>query len=48
VVQFNADIADGMQWKFVPAQREVIITYLLAPYKENTALHHKEDLFTYI
>lgn len=23
VVQFNADIADGMQWKFVPAQREV-------------------------
>ncbi|KAL5972569.1 Cytochrome c oxidase assembly protein cox11, mitochondrial [Asimina triloba] len=23
VVQFNADIADGMPWKFVPAQREV-------------------------
>lgn len=23
VVQFNADIADGMQWKFVPTQREV-------------------------
>ncbi|KAL9259229.1 Cytochrome c oxidase assembly protein COX11, mitochondrial-like protein [Drosera capensis] len=23
VVQFNADVADGMPWKFVPAQREV-------------------------
>ncbi|WOL11603.1 hypothetical protein Cni_G20367 [Canna indica] len=23
VVQFNADIADGMQWKFIPTQREV-------------------------
>lgn len=23
MVQFNADIADGMQWKFVPTQREV-------------------------
>ncbi|CAI8597165.1 unnamed protein product [Vicia faba] len=23
VVQFNADIADGMPWKFVPTQREV-------------------------
>lgn len=23
VVQFNADVADGMQWKFVPTQREV-------------------------
>ncbi|KAI7995810.1 DNA topoisomerase 2 [Camellia lanceoleosa] len=22
VVQFNADVADGMQWKFVPTQRE--------------------------
>jgi len=34
VVQFNADVADGMQWKFIPAQREVNITYLLAPYKK--------------
>ena len=24
VVQFNADVADGMQWKFVPTQREVL------------------------
>ncbi|ESQ36697.1 hypothetical protein EUTSA_v10008363mg [Eutrema salsugineum] len=23
VVQFNADVADGMQWKFTPTQREV-------------------------
>jgi cytochrome c oxidase assembly protein Cox11 len=23
-VQFNADVADGMQWKFVPTQREVL------------------------
>ncbi|XP_020081471.1 cytochrome c oxidase assembly protein COX11, mitochondrial-like [Ananas comosus] len=23
VVQFNADVADGMPWKFVPTQREV-------------------------
>ncbi|XP_042489723.1 cytochrome c oxidase assembly protein COX11, mitochondrial [Macadamia integrifolia] len=23
VVQFNADVADGMQWKFIPTQREV-------------------------
>ncbi|KAG2334953.1 hypothetical protein Bca52824_006133 [Brassica carinata] len=23
VVQFNADVADGMQWKFTPSQREV-------------------------
>lgn len=23
VVQFNADVSDGMQWKFVPTQREV-------------------------
>ncbi|THG06399.1 hypothetical protein TEA_003516 [Camellia sinensis var. sinensis] len=23
VVQFNADVADGMQWQFVPTQREV-------------------------
>lgn len=22
-VQFNADVADGMPWKFVPTQREV-------------------------
>ncbi|CAM8948361.1 unnamed protein product [Rhodiola kirilowii] len=22
-VQFNADVADGMQWKFIPTQREV-------------------------
>ncbi|RVW41740.1 Cytochrome c oxidase assembly protein COX11, mitochondrial [Vitis vinifera] len=22
VVQFNADVADGMQWKFIPTQRE--------------------------
>ncbi|KAL0700544.1 hypothetical protein Bca4012_056666 [Brassica carinata] len=24
VVQFNADVADGMQWKFTPTQREVL------------------------
>jgi hypothetical protein len=24
VVQFNADVADGMPWKFVPTQREVL------------------------
>jgi hypothetical protein len=23
-VQFNADVADGMPWKFVPTQREVL------------------------
>ncbi|PON98616.1 Cytochrome c oxidase assembly protein CtaG/Cox [Trema orientale] len=23
VVQFNADVADGMQWRFIPTQREV-------------------------
>ncbi|KAL5539264.1 hypothetical protein UlMin_045829 [Ulmus minor] len=23
IVQFNADVADGMQWKFIPTQREV-------------------------
>ncbi|KAH0969329.1 hypothetical protein GBA52_028784 [Prunus armeniaca] len=23
VVQFNADVADGMQWKFIPTQREI-------------------------
>ncbi|KAL5722053.1 Cytochrome c oxidase assembly protein cox11 [Ranunculus cassubicifolius] len=23
VVQFNADVSDGMQWKFIPTQREV-------------------------
>ena len=23
-MQFNADVADGMQWKFVPTQREVL------------------------
>ncbi|OWM70477.1 hypothetical protein CDL15_Pgr011953 [Punica granatum] len=23
-VQFNADVADGMQWKFTPTQREVL------------------------
>ncbi|KAK9094478.1 hypothetical protein Scep_025947 [Stephania cephalantha] len=23
VVQFNADVADGLQWKFIPTQREV-------------------------
>uniref|UniRef100_A0A1D1Z7H4 Cytochrome c oxidase assembly protein COX11, mitochondrial n=1 Tax=Anthurium amnicola TaxID=1678845 RepID=A0A1D1Z7H4_9ARAE len=23
VVQFNADVADGMPWKFIPTQREV-------------------------
>ena len=22
-MQFNADVADGMQWKFTPTQREV-------------------------
>ncbi|XP_047147822.1 cytochrome c oxidase assembly protein COX11, mitochondrial-like isoform X1 [Vigna umbellata] len=31
VVQFNADVADGMQWKFIPTQREVNITYPLVP-----------------
>jgi cytochrome c oxidase assembly protein Cox11 len=25
IVQFNADVADGMPWKFIPTQREVII-----------------------
>ena len=25
VVQFNADVADGMQWKFTPTQREVCL-----------------------
>lgn len=25
MVQFNADVADGMPWKFVPTQREVIL-----------------------
>ncbi|CAA2976391.1 cytochrome c oxidase assembly COX11, mitochondrial [Olea europaea subsp. europaea] len=25
VVQFNADVADGMPWKFVPTQREVLM-----------------------
>ena len=32
VVQFNADVADGMQWKFIPTQREVFLVqyvYLL-------------------
>lgn len=24
-MQFNADVADGMPWKFVPTQREVPI-----------------------
>lgn len=24
VVQFNADVADGMPWKFIPTQREVL------------------------
>lgn len=24
-MQFNADVADGMPWKFVPTQREVLI-----------------------
>jgi hypothetical protein len=28
VVQFNADIADGMPWKFVSTQREVCL-YLI-------------------
>lgn len=23
MVQFNADVADGMPWKFIPTQREV-------------------------
>jgi cytochrome c oxidase assembly protein Cox11 len=23
IVQFNADVADGMPWKFIPTQREV-------------------------
>lgn len=27
VVQFNADVADGMQWKFTPTQREVYTLY---------------------
>ncbi|XP_021760379.1 cytochrome c oxidase assembly protein COX11, mitochondrial-like [Chenopodium quinoa] len=26
MVQFNADVADGMQWKFTPTQREVSIS----------------------
>mmetsp|Transcript_1881 Transcript_1881/g.6711 ORF Transcript_1881/g.6711 Transcript_1881/m.6711 type:complete len:150 (+) Transcript_1881:554-1003(+) len=25
-IQFNADVADGMPWKFKPCQREVVIT----------------------
>lgn len=25
VVQFNADVADGMPWKFIPTQREVML-----------------------
>lgn len=30
VVQFNADVADGMPWKFTPTQREVsMITFLV-------------------
>jgi len=28
VVQFNADVADGMPWKFVPTQREVCINLI--------------------
>ena len=24
-MQFNADVADGMPWKFIPTQREVIL-----------------------
>ena len=28
VVQFNADVADGMPWKFVPTQREVLNYFL--------------------
>ncbi|CAA2996047.1 cytochrome c oxidase assembly COX11, mitochondrial [Olea europaea subsp. europaea] len=27
IVQFNADVADGMPWKFVPTQREVLLFY---------------------
>lgn len=25
MVQFNADVADGMPWKFIPTQREVLL-----------------------
>lgn len=24
-MQFNADVADGMPWKFIPTQREVML-----------------------
>jgi hypothetical protein len=29
VVQFNADVADGMPWKFTPCQREVRLSLFM-------------------
>lgn len=29
MVQFNADVADGMPWRFIPTQREVFSILLL-------------------
>ncbi|CAI9758127.1 unnamed protein product [Fraxinus pennsylvanica] len=44
VVQFNADVADGMPWKFVPTQREVRVKLgesALAFYKSKFNSHDR-------
>ncbi|KAK9755877.1 hypothetical protein RND81_01G057100 [Saponaria officinalis] len=42
VVQFNADVADGMQWKFIPTQREVRVK----PGESALAFYTAENLST--
>ncbi|XP_021815343.1 cytochrome c oxidase assembly protein COX11, mitochondrial-like isoform X1 [Prunus avium] len=47
VVQFNADVADGMQWKFIPTQREVFLiqyVYLLGQFQFSTLNFHPNGM----
>lgn len=41
-MQFNADVADGMPWKFIPTQREVPIdiNVFYVPMRTNVCHFH--------
>lgn len=38
-MQFNADVADGMPWKFIPTQREVLYFIMCVLYVHWIYLH---------
>lgn len=45
-MQFNADVADGMPWKFIPTQREVAIdiNVIYVPMRTNVCHFHVKHL----